>query len=82
MTERTGQTAGDESDVAPEGFREQARYASTVERVYANDRIEVSWEPAFCIHAAECLRGLPAVFDSRRRPGSWSIRAPRPTSGR
>jgi len=46
---------------APEGFREQPRYTATAERVYANDRIEVTWEPAFCIHAAECLRGLPAV---------------------
>jgi len=34
----------------------------------ANDRIEVAWEPAFCIHAAECLRGLPAVFANQRRP--------------
>jgi uncharacterized Fe-S cluster protein YjdI/CDGSH-type Zn-finger protein len=66
MTEQTGETAGEER--APEDFRDQPRYATTVERVYANDRIEVSWEPAFCIHAAECLRGLPAVFDNQRRP--------------
>jgi uncharacterized Fe-S cluster protein YjdI len=71
MTERTGETAGRETDRAPDAFREQARYATTVERVYANDRIEVTWEPTFCIHAAECLRGLPAVFDNRRRP--WII---------
>ena len=37
----------------------------------ANDRVEVTWEPAFCIHAAECLRGLPAAFDDQRRP--WII---------
>lgn len=30
-----------------------------------------AWEPAFCIHVAECLRGLPAVFDSQRRP--WIV---------
>jgi uncharacterized Fe-S cluster protein YjdI/CDGSH-type Zn-finger protein len=53
---------------APEGFREEPRYERTVERDYRNDRIEVTWEPAFCIHVAECLRGLPRVFDSWRRP--------------
>src|SRR5690349_20472938 len=62
MTERTSEPPHDEPDEAPEGFREQPRYAPAVERAYANDRIEVTWEPAFCIHAAECLRGLPAVF--------------------
>jgi uncharacterized Fe-S cluster protein YjdI/CDGSH-type Zn-finger protein len=71
VTERTGTTTGGQPDEAPEDFRAQARYATTVERVYANDSIEVTWEPAFCIHAAECLRGLPAVFDNRRRP--WII---------
>src|SRR5262249_303590 len=71
MTERTSDLPHDEPDDAPEGFREQPRYAPTIERVYANDRIEVTWEPAFCIHAAECLRGLPGVFDSLRRP--WII---------
>ena len=71
MTERTSELPPDEPDEAPEGFREQPRYASAVERAYANDRIEVTWEPAFCIHAAECLRGLPAVFDNQRRP--WII---------
>jgi CDGSH-type Zn-finger protein/uncharacterized Fe-S cluster protein YjdI len=68
MTDRIEKPGGDETDEAPEDFREQPRYATTVERVYANDRIEVTWEPSFCIHAAECLRGLPAVFDNRRRP--------------
>jgi uncharacterized Fe-S cluster protein YjdI/CDGSH-type Zn-finger protein len=56
---------------APEGFREEPRYEPTVERVYRNDRIEVTWEPAFCIHVAECLRGLPRVFDSWRQP--WIV---------
>jgi uncharacterized Fe-S cluster protein YjdI len=71
MTERTSDPSHDEPDEAPEGFREQPRYAPEVERTYANDRIEVTWEPAFCIHVAECLRGLPAVFDNQRRP--WII---------
>ena len=71
MTERTSEFPPDEPDEAPEGFREQPRYAPTAGRAYANDRIEVTWEPAFCTHAAECLRGLPGVFDNQRRP--WII---------
>ncbi len=71
MTERDGDLGHEETDEASQDFRQQPRYATTAERVYANDRIEVTWEPAFCIHAAECLRGLPAVFDNRRRP--WII---------
>jgi uncharacterized Fe-S cluster protein YjdI len=68
MTERNGDLGREEPDEALQDFRQQPRSATTVERVYANDRIEVTWEPAFCIHAAECLRGLPAVFDNGRRP--------------
>ena len=43
MTERTSGLPHDEPDEAPEGFREQPRYAPTVQRVYADDRIEVTW---------------------------------------
>jgi uncharacterized Fe-S cluster protein YjdI/CDGSH-type Zn-finger protein len=51
----------------PEGPRGEARYESGLRR-FASDRIAVTWEPAYCIHAAECLRGLPQVFDAWRRP--------------
>src|SRR5260370_12630320 len=71
MTGPTSEPPHDEPDEAPEGFREQRRYARAVERAYANARIEVTWDPAFCSHVAECLRGLPAVFDNQRRP--WII---------
>lgn len=37
-------------------------------REYARDGIVVTWEPARCQHAAECVRGLPSVFDTGRRP--------------
>jgi hypothetical protein len=43
MTERTSQLPQDEPSEAPEGFREQPRYAPAVERAYANDQIEVTW---------------------------------------
>ncbi|UUW92391.1 (4Fe-4S)-binding protein [Nocardioides sp. WV_118_6] len=37
-------------------------------REYAGDGIVVTWEPARCQHAAECVRGLPTVFDTAARP--------------
>jgi uncharacterized Fe-S cluster protein YjdI len=37
-------------------------------REYQGDGIVVTWEPARCQHATECVRGLPAVFDRDRRP--------------
>jgi CDGSH-type Zn-finger protein/uncharacterized Fe-S cluster protein YjdI len=35
---------------------------------YATDRITVRWSRVRCIHAADCIRGLPRVFDPGRRP--------------
>ena len=35
---------------------------------YLGEAVEVSFDGARCRHAAECLRGLPAVFDVSRRP--------------
>ena len=37
-------------------------------RVYANEAIEVHWEPRLCIHVRNCVRGLPQVFDPEARP--------------
>ena len=37
-------------------------------RHYADDKIDISYDARRCIHAAECLRGLPGVFDTARRP--------------
>jgi CDGSH-type Zn-finger protein/uncharacterized Fe-S cluster protein YjdI len=39
-----------------------------IRRNYTGSEIDVSFDIARCIHAAECLRGLPAVFDRFRRP--------------
>lgn len=41
---------------------------SDVVRVYADKEIVVSYDALRCIHAAECVCGLPAVFDNDRRP--------------
>lgn len=37
-------------------------------RHYADERIDVSYDATRCIHAAVCVRRLPAVFDTTRRP--------------
>ena len=37
-------------------------------KVYAGVDVDVSFDPEVCEHAAECVRGLPAVFDTTRRP--------------
>jgi uncharacterized Fe-S cluster protein YjdI len=45
--------------------------ASTRDRVtkeYATDEIVVEWEPRLCFHSETCVRSLPQVFDSTRRP--------------
>jgi uncharacterized Fe-S cluster protein YjdI len=35
---------------------------------YSLNGITVIWKPALCVHSGICFRGLPAVFDPRRRP--------------
>ena len=35
---------------------------------YTSDAIDVTFDTQRCIHAAECVRGLPAVFDTSQRP--------------
>jgi CDGSH-type Zn-finger protein/uncharacterized Fe-S cluster protein YjdI len=42
-------------------------------RHYADDKIDISYDAQRCIHVAECVHGLPAVFDTTRRP--WILTA-------
>ena len=35
---------------------------------YSSETIDVYFDPRTCIHAAECVRGLPAVFVPTARP--------------
>lgn len=37
-------------------------------KTYVGDRVDVGFDPDVCRHAAECVNGLPAVFDTQRRP--------------
>jgi uncharacterized Fe-S cluster protein YjdI len=36
-------------------------------QVYETDEISVSFDPNVCIHSAVCIRGLPEVFDVKRK---------------
>jgi uncharacterized Fe-S cluster protein YjdI len=44
------------------------RNTVTTRKRYRGQAVDVSFDGARCRHAAECLRGLPAVFDVSRRP--------------
>jgi uncharacterized Fe-S cluster protein YjdI len=35
---------------------------------YSNGEITVVWKPELCIHSANCLIGLPGVFNNSKRP--------------
>lgn len=35
---------------------------------YRNDKIIVRYDPNICIHAGECVRGLPSVFNLSKDP--------------
>lgn len=45
-------------------------------KAYENDEIVVYWNPELCVHAAECIRGNPEVFDVSRRPWVDVSKAP------
>jgi uncharacterized Fe-S cluster protein YjdI len=36
-------------------------------QVYETDEISVSFDPNICIHSGVCVRGLPKVFDVKRK---------------
>jgi uncharacterized Fe-S cluster protein YjdI len=42
-----------------------------MKKTYSNGEVTVIWQPDLCRHTGICARGLPAVFDPRRRP--WVI---------
>jgi CDGSH-type Zn-finger protein/uncharacterized Fe-S cluster protein YjdI len=41
---------------------------SKIPKRYVSDAIDVTFDTKRCIHAAECVRRLPAVFATRQRP--------------
>lgn len=43
---------------------------------YRGKDVDVTFDKDLCIHAAECIRGLPEVFDVERRPWILPDKAP------
>jgi uncharacterized Fe-S cluster protein YjdI len=39
-----------------------------IEKKYTNGDVTIRWQPSKCIHSTVCFRGLPNVFDPRKRP--------------
>ena len=39
-----------------------------MEKRYSNGEITVLWKPDICAHSGICARGLPLVFDPKRKP--------------
>lgn len=37
-------------------------------KIYTGTALDVAFDPDTCIHAGECVRGLPEVFDPERKP--------------
>ncbi|MBB6447972.1 (4Fe-4S)-binding protein [Bacillus benzoevorans] len=37
-------------------------------KTYENESITIYWRPDICEHAGECVKGLPNVFDVKKRP--------------
>lgn len=35
---------------------------------YSNGEVTIVWKAHLCQHSAKCFRGLPEVFDPRKRP--------------
>jgi len=49
----------------------------TITKEYANDELTVVWQPHLCIHAENCVKMLPKVYNPKIRP--W-IKAENATS--
>ena len=39
-----------------------------ITKKYSNGEVTIVWKPNMCIHSGICFKGLPRVFDPRRRP--------------
>lgn len=35
---------------------------------YSNGEVTVYWRPELCIHSANCIIGLPSVFNTKKKP--------------
>ena len=60
------------SELLEEGYVERFRppfFAGGIAmQEYGSDKLVVRYDPAICIHAGECVRGLPSVFNLSKKP--------------
>jgi uncharacterized Fe-S cluster protein YjdI len=43
-------------------------FMSEAVKTYETEDIKIYWRPDVCKHAAECVKGLPGVFDVNKKP--------------
>ena len=39
-----------------------------ITKKYTNGEVTIVWQNTLCIHSGNCVRGLPEVFDVRKKP--------------
>lgn len=42
--------------------------SSTPSKEYDNGEVVITWQPEKCTHSGNCVRGLPKVFNPRKKP--------------
>lgn len=40
----------------------------STKKEYTNEEVTIVWQPDLCSHSANCVKGLPDVFDTKKRP--------------
>ena len=68
MSSSTESDAGEGGTGAPPPTDQSNKVKPGLTREYERPEICVEWYASRCIHAGECIRALPVVFDPRRRP--------------
>lgn len=39
-----------------------------MDKEYSNGEITIKWKPETCIHAGECVKNLPQVYNPKEKP--------------
>jgi uncharacterized Fe-S cluster protein YjdI len=42
--------------------------SESVVKEYSNGEVTIVWKPNVCIHSANCVKGLPSVFNLKNKP--------------
>ncbi len=42
--------------------------SAELKKEYTNGEITIVWKPGTCIHAGECVKNLPQVYNPREKP--------------